>query len=80
MAFSAARCKKLRFGFFGLRDSKFGGDGDVSVQFRIQMLDAGEHELGELERREFTLAEKFSDLFDGGEREIGFVRAQNIFS
>jgi len=44
------------------------------------MLDAGEHELRELERREFTLAEKFPDLFDWGERQIGFVRAQNILS
>ncbi len=80
MAFSAARRKKLRFGFFGLRESEFGGDGDVSVQFWIQMLDACQHELRELERREFTLAEKFSDLFDGGERQIGIVRAQNILS
>jgi len=30
------------------------------------MLDACQHELGELDRREFTLAEKVSDLFDWG--------------
>src|SRR2546422_2419116 len=28
LAFAAARCKKFRFGFFGLRESKFRGDGD----------------------------------------------------
>jgi hypothetical protein len=44
------------------------------------MLDACQHELGELDRREFTLAEKVSDLFDWGERQIGIVRAQNILS
>ena len=80
LAFAAARCKKFRFGFFGLRESKFRGDGNVSVQFGIQSFDAGQHELGELDWRKFVLAEKVSDLVDGGERQIGVVHAQNILS
>jgi hypothetical protein len=44
------------------------------------MLDARQRELGELDRRKFAFAEEFSYLFDGGKRQIGIVRAQNIFS
>ncbi len=80
MAFAAARCEKFRFPCFGLRESKFRSDGDVRVQFGVQLLDAREHELGELDGRKFAFAEEPSDLFDGGEREIGFVQAQNILS
>ncbi len=80
MTFAAARRKKFRFGFLGLRESKFGGDGDVSIQLGIQALDAGQDEPGEFDRREFAFAEEFSDLLDGGEGQIGVVPAQNILS
>jgi hypothetical protein len=44
------------------------------------LLDAREHELGELDGRKLVFAKEPSGLFDGGEREIGFVQAQNILS
>src|SRR5260370_6683724 len=40
MTFAAAGGEELGFGFFGLGQSDFRGDGDVGVEFRIQLLDS----------------------------------------
>ncbi len=80
MTFAAARCEEFRFGFLGLSESKFRGDGDVSVQLGIKLLDACKHKLSQVHRRKLSLAKKFSDFLDGGKREIGVIPAQNIFS
>jgi len=80
MALAAARSEEFEFGFLCLSEGEFAGDGNVSVQFGIEPLDAGEHELGQFNRRELALAEKFSDLLYRSEGELGVVPAQNIFS
>ena len=77
---AAARPIKFRFRSFGLCESHFSGDGNVSVQFGIEPLDTSEHELGEFDGRKFALSKELPDLFDGSEREIAVVQAQNIFS
>src|SRR5713226_7408721 len=80
MALAAARREEFGSGLPSLGEGEFSGEGDISVQFGIEALDAGEHELGEFDGRELTFAKKFSDFLDGGERQIGVVHAQNIFS
>src|ERR1700694_4864734 len=80
MAFAAAGREKLRFCFFGLGGGKFGSDGDVSVEFGIQPLNACEHELGELDGRKLAFAAEFSDFFDGCEGQVGVVRGCFITS
>jgi hypothetical protein len=81
LPFSAVRCEELSLGFLCLSEGKFGGNGNESVEFCIELHDAGEHDLGQLNRRELALAEKFSDLFYRSEGDLRVVvRAQNIFS
>jgi len=66
------------FCFFGLGESKFSGDGEVSVEFGIEPLDAGEHELGDLDRRKLAFAEEFSDFLDRREGQVGVVHGCHI--
>ena len=80
MAFAAMRGEKFRFGFFGLGESDFSDDGDVSVQLGIEPLDTGEHQFGQLDGRKFALPKELSYLSDGSEREIVIIHAQKIFS
>src|SRR5947207_714490 len=78
MPFLTTRPEKLGFGLLGLLQGQFRGDRDVSVQFGIELLDAGEHQLGELDGREFAFAKKFSDFLDGCEGQVGVVHSSQI--
>src|SRR3989475_2460291 len=78
MPLAAARSEKFRFCFFGLGESKFSGDGEVSVEFGIEPLDAGEHELGDLDGRKLAFAEEFSDFLDRREGQVGVVHGCHI--
>src|SRR6267154_1498640 len=80
MPFLTTRPEKLGFGLLGLLQGQFRGDRDVSVQFGIELLDAGEHQLGELPGREFAFAEEFSDFLDGCEGQVGVVHRSHIRS
>jgi hypothetical protein len=80
VALAAAGSKKLGFRFFGLREGEFGGDREVGVERRIELVDAREHELGELDRRKLALAEQSSDLLDGGEGEVAIGHVRHITS
>src|SRR5256885_9298984 len=80
MPFLTTRPEKLGFGLLGLLEGQFRGDRDVSVQFGIELLDAGEHQLGELDGREFAFAEEFSDFLDGCEGQVGVVHKSHIKS
>ena len=71
MRFAATGSEEFGFGFFGLGEGEVGGDGEIGVELGIELVDAGEHEFCELDGGEFALAEKFSDLLDGGEGEVG---------
>ena len=71
IAVAGAGSKKFGFGFFGLRESEFGSNGDIGVEFGVELDDAREQKTDELDRREFALAEEARDFFDGGEGEIG---------
>src|SRR5438477_10262770 len=78
MPFLSTPPEKLAFGLLGLLQGQFCGDRDVSVQFGIELLDAGEHQLGELDGREFAFAEEFSDFLDGWEGQVGVVHRRHI--
>src|SRR5882724_11258814 len=77
---AAAWGEEFGFCFLGLGEGELGRDGDVGVELGIEPLNAGEHELGQLDRRKLALAEKFSDLFDRREGQLGVAHAQKIFS
>src|SRR5260370_33796573 len=64
MTLAAARSEELGFGFLCLSEGEFGGDGDIRVDRRIELLDAGKHEIGELDGRKCSLSIKFHDRFD----------------
>ena len=80
MPLAAAGCEEFGFGFLGLGEGKFSGDVEVSVKFRIDPLDAGEHELGEFDGRELAFAEEFSDFLDGCKGQVGVVHGCHIKS
>ncbi len=42
MTFAAPRREELGFRLLGLSEREFGGDGDVGVELRIQLLDSRE--------------------------------------
>ena len=82
VALSLASSRREEFGFRFLRlgQSEFFRDGNVSIQLGIELLDAREHQLGQLDGRELALAEELSDLFDRSEGDPGVIPTQNIFS
>ena len=67
--------QEFGFGFFGLCEGEIGGDGDVRIQFGVELHDACEHDACEFDGRQFALAEKAGDVFgDGGEGQVGVGR------
>ena len=63
--------EEFRLGFFGLREGEIGGDGDVGIEFGVELDDAGEHQASEFYGGELALAEEAGDFFDGGEGQVG---------
>ncbi len=79
IAFATAGSKEFGFGFFGLGEGEFGGDGEVGIELGIEPVDASKQELGEFGGGNFALTEELSNLLDRGKGEIR-VRHGHILS
>src|SRR3989442_10231367 len=67
----SARAKQFALGLARLLKSKFRRDRDVSIQLRIQPLDALEHQLRKLNGRELAFAKEAGEVFHRGKHESG---------
>src|SRR5262249_42469555 len=73
MPFAPAWSIEFGFCFLRLRKRQFRVKDNVRIKLRIEPLDAPKHQLCQLYRRKLPLAEKSSDLLDGGEGDVGIV-------